>query len=463
MQGPALTALLLFCNCKLFRFMFLLNAKYKASGIKKYLVQRHLHNYIPAFFCQWKRTVMNNDTGGRKKILIMTSTFPRWRGDTDPPFVFDLALRLIKLFDITVLCPHAPAAKTSELVEGIRVKRFRYFFNRCETLAYAGGILNRFRQSRFYYCLVPFFLAGELVAAIRCLISERPDIINAHWLIPQGLIAVLAKMVTGSKSPLVCTLHGGDVFGLKGPLLAALKRFALNRCAAANVVSNAMAETVGSSGIDWGRINVIPMGVDLINKFVPGQQEKKSKSLLFVGRFAEKKGLIYLINAMPIVLAKHPDARLTIVGHGPLENSIRKSIVELNIQHAVHIAGAVENSKLPEIYQSCQIVVFPSIVDDTGDTEGFGLVMVEAMGCGCAVIASDLPVIHDTVIDCKTGLLAPQKVSPALADKIISLLDDPEQCQRLALQARNYVLDRYDWMTIAKKYASVFNAVSAKP
>ena len=403
---------------------------------------------------------MNTTAIERKKILIMTSTFPRWQGDTDPPFVLELALRLIDFCDIVVLCPHAPATKTREIVAGILVKRFRYFFSCYETLAYGGGILNRFRQSRFYYCLVPFFLAGELAATIRCLISDRPDIINAHWLIPQGLIAVLAKIVAGSKAPLVCTLHGGDIFGLKGPLLGALKSFVLKRCAAVNVVSNAMAETVTGYGIDQKRINVIPMGVDLKNSFIPGEPAKIPKSLLFVGRFAEKKGLLYLIDALPAVLGKHPDARLTIVGHGPLEGAVKNRIAALGIQHAVTIAGAVENTKLPKIYQSCEIVVFPSIVDDSGDTEGFGLVMVEAMGCGCAVIASDLPVIHDTVIDGQTGLLTPQKNSPLLAEKIICLLDDPEKRQKLALQARNYVLERYDWTTASKKYAAVFNAVS---
>ena len=403
---------------------------------------------------------MNTTAIERKKILIMTSTFPRWQGDTDPPFVLELALRLIDFCDIVVLCPHAPATKTREIVAGILVKRFRYFFSCYETLAYGGGILNRFRQSRFYYCLVPFFLAGELAATIRCLISDRPDIINAHWLIPQGLIAVLAKIVAGSKAPLVCTLHGGDIFGLKGPLLGALKSFVLKRCAAVNVVSNAMAETVTGYGIDQKRINVIPMGVDLKNSFIPGEPAKIPKSLLFVGRFAEKKGLLYLIDALPAVLGKHPDARLTIVGHGPLEGAVKNRIAALGIQHAVTIAGAVENTKLPKIYQSCEIVVFPSIVDDSGDTEGFGLVMVEAMGCGCAVIASDLPVIHDTVIDGQTGLLTPQKNSPLLAEKIICLLDDPEKRQKLALQATNYVLERYDWTTASKKYAAVFNAVS---
>ena len=395
----------------------------------------------------------------RKKILISTSTFPRWEHDIDPPFVYDLALRLTGLFDIYVLCPHAPGTKTTELMSGVRVKRFRYFFAPCETLAYAGGILNRFRQNFLFYFMVPFFLLGEFAATVRCLRTEKPDIINAHWLIPQGLVAVLAKAVTGSKAPLVCTLHGGDIFGLKGVILDALKKFVLRKCAAVNVVSSAMAETVKALGIDDERINIAPMGVDLLNSFIPGDIEKNPESLLFVGRFAEKKGLIYLINAMPLVLEKHPDARLTLIGHGPLEEVIKSRIRELNIQHAVIFGGAVHNNELPAIYQRAQIVIFPSIIDSRGDTEGFGLVMVEAMGCGCAVIASDLPAIHDSVIDGQTGLLARQKDSRDLAEKINHLLDNPEKCSRLSSQARSYILERYDWKITAARYAAVFNSL----
>ncbi len=143
--------------------------------------------------------------------------------------------------------------------------------------------------------------------------------------------------------------------------MEALKRYVLKRCAAVNVVSNAMTQTIAGLGIDHRGINVIPMGVDLKNTFIPGEQAKTSKSLLFVGRFAEKKGLIYLINAMPTVLDKHPDARLTIVGHGPLKHTIIQRIAELGLQHAIHIAGAVENAQLPAIYQTSQIVVFPPL------------------------------------------------------------------------------------------------------
>jgi len=410
-------------------------------------------------FSKHTRYKLDIVTNPRLAVIILTSTFPRWDGDTDPPFVFDLAQRLSRACDIEVLCPSAPGTQQAEVFHGVRVRRFRYFFKRWETLAYAGGILNRFRQSRWYYGLVPFFMAGELLALMRSLRAGHADIINAHWLIPQGLVAMAARALTGSGAGLVCTLHGGDIFGLKGGLMTKLKRFVLGRCEHVNVVSSAVADAVAALGVEQQRIAVIPMGVDLSDRFIPGEAMRTPKSLLYVGRFAEKKGLAYLIDALPLVLKKHPDARLTIVGHGPLEAVLRARITGLGLSGAVTILGAVPNSELPAIYQRHEIVVFPSIVDNRGDTEGFGLVMVEAMGCGCAVIASDLPAIHDSIIEGETGLLAPQKNPAALAARIIQVLDDPALVRRLAAQGRAHVCSRFDWEMTAQKYAQVFETI----
>lgn len=398
----------------------------------------------------------------KNKILVITSTFPRWEGDTDPPFVFELCRRINRALEVIVLCPHYPGTKSRERVQDITVARFRYFPEKWEKLAYDGGILNKIRQSRWYYLAVPFFILGELMATVQLLRKEDIALINAHWLIPQGLIALIARYCTRSSAALVCTLHGGDIFALNSRIATALKRFVLKRSTAVLAVSTAMQETVISLGAARSRVHVIPMGVDLHHSFVPSNREKKKKSLLFVGRFVEKKGLPYLIEAMPLVLQKHPDAHLIIAGHGPDEVALTEQIASLKLRDTVTCIGAVENTKLPGIYQAAEIVIFPSIIDSRGDTEGFGLVMVEALGCECAVIASDLPAIHDTIRDNETGIIVEQKNIRKLADKIIHLLDNPGMRQRLGRQGRNYVLERYDWEITAEKYCGVFREVIAR-
>ena len=102
------------------------------------------------------------------------------------------------------------------------------------------------------------------------------------------------------------------------------------------------------------------------------------------------------------------------------------------------------------------MAVVPSIVDRSGDQEGFGLVIVEAMGCGCAVVASDLPAIHDIVQHGQTGLLARPGDAVDLAEKIMHMLQDKELRTRLAANGREFVCSRFDWDATAAQYHKLF-------
>ena len=87
----------------------------------------------------------------KKNLLIVTSTFPRWKNDTDPPFVFELAKRLTDAFNITVLAPNYPGALADETVEEIKIHRFRYFLKKFEILAGSEGILPTLKKNRLFY------------------------------------------------------------------------------------------------------------------------------------------------------------------------------------------------------------------------------------------------------------------------------------------------------------------------
>jgi hypothetical protein len=146
------------------------------------------------------------------RVLVLTSTFPRWENDTEPAFVFELSRRLAASFDVTVLSPRTPGSKRQENMAGLRVIRFPYFLQRWEKLAmHGGGILNKLKSNPLYYLMIPFFLLGQLRAVVGLLRSERFDIIHAHWLIPQGFVAALSLLITRQKIPLLCTSHGGDL------------------------------------------------------------------------------------------------------------------------------------------------------------------------------------------------------------------------------------------------------------
>lgn len=121
--------------------------------------------------------------------------------------------------------------------------------------------------------------------------------------------------------------------------------------------------------------------------------------------------------------------------------------------------GAVNNAELPEIYHRADVVVFPSIVASSGDREGFGLVLVEALGCECATIVTDLPAMRDVIQHEASALVVPQMDPGLLAEKINLLLDDDNLRRTLGKQGRQYVLDRFDWQIIAERYKELIHAV----
>ncbi len=396
----------------------------------------------------------------RKRLLILTSTFPRWKGDEDPPFVFELCKRLKNNYDIQVLTPHFPGVKPEEQYDGIHVKRFRYFFSSWERLAYQGGILANLRQNPWKYVLVPPFLLAEFIALVRLLRRQRFDLIHAHWLFPQGAIALLARLLTKPSPPLLCTSHGGDLFGLKGSILSRIKKWVILNSDAMTVVSQGMQEEIKKLVNNHGRIHVVPMGTDLKNRFIPPKEKANSGSLLFVGRLVEKKGLKYLIEALPLILKRYPLTKLRIAGDGPERRKLEFKCAELGITDRVIFLGAVRYNLLPELYRTSDVVVFPSIIAEGGDQEGFGLVLVEALGCECATITTDLPAMQDIIIDEKTGLVVPQKNIRQLAERVICLLDDPALRRSLGQEGRCFVVERYDWGSISRKYVALIESIT---
>ncbi|MDR3386993.1 MAG: glycosyltransferase [Rudaea sp.] len=394
----------------------------------------------------------------KRRLLVVTSMFPRWADDSEPGFVFELSRRLTAGFDVRVLAPHARGAAATEVMDGVEVVRYRYAPESFETLAYGGGIVPKLRKQPWKWLLVPFFLFGQYLAIRRELKCWRPDAIHAHWIIPQGVIAAI---VCGSrKRPvLITTAHGTDVFALNGRLLRRVKRFVLDRSDAVTVVSNALREVVSCFVTDVGKIRVEPMGVDLKHRFTLDAESKRSHhEILFVGRLAEIKGLRYLLDAVATrLLKRYPDVSIVIVGFGPEEAALRAQAKELGIEDRVTFLGPVAQSALPALYRRASVFVAPFVRGRYGDQEGLGLVLVEAIGCACPVVASALPGVRD-VVGAYTQCLVEPGNSSVLADAIAGVLDDPNAAARLNNELRDHVLVKFDWTAVAQRYQQLLGS-----
>lgn len=398
---------------------------------------------------------------------MTTSTFPKFRGDVTPSFVHELSKRLTSDFEVHVLAPYSEGSRKYEEVDGVHVHRYRFFLGKKLFIDGSRAILPNLKRNKLFYLQVPFFFLFGLLALHRTIRRLNIDTIHAHWIIPQGLIAAIYKMLFNRKINIVMTSHGGDILGLQSNIMRLIKRWVVNKAAAITVVSNALKKQVKELGMSNDvPVEVISMGVDL-DSFHPDKYDESLKRkygitgavLLFAGRLTEKKGVRYLVEAMPEVLKSYPDVKLMVVGYGEEEGSLKRLAVNLGLMDEnIIFTGAILNSELPKYYATADIFIGPSIVAKDGDSEGFGLVFVEALGSGCAVIASDLPAISDIVIDNVTGFSVRAKDSSVISKKIVSLLEDEVLRERLAEAGREHVLKNFGWQSISKRYIDLINS-----
>lgn len=394
-------------------------------------------------------------------MLVLASTYPRWQGDSEPGFVHELSRRLTDAFQVTVLCPASPGARRREEMDGVEIRRFCYAPDRIQTLVNSGGIVGNLKHAHWKLLLVPPFLLAELFAVWRVLRNTKPDVVHAHWLLPQGLIMALLGRVSKSVPPFLVTSHGADLHALKFWPMPTLKRFVARHAAGMTVVSSAMLEVMKAQGIPADRVRVEPMGVDLQHRFTPDESIPRSDSeILFVGRLVEKKGLRYLVEALPAILENHPDAHLTVVGFGPEEAPLRQQAAALGLEDKVNFLGAVSQDRLPDLYRRAAVFIGPFVEAADGDQEGLGLVTVEAVGCGCPVVVSDLPAVRDVIEE--PPMKVPPANSSALAERVLEMLQMPaEERQRMAEHARQRLLRQFSWAARAASYAELLKLIAA--
>lgn len=386
---------------------------------------------------------------GKPTLLVLASTYPRWANDPEPGFVHQLCRRLTKRFTVLALVPDAPGADPSGPFEGVQVVRYRYAPRRWQTLVNNGGIAANLRLHRWKWLLLPGFVLGQWVAARRLIRRQRVDVVHAHWLIPQGLVARWLRR------PYLVTSHGGDLFGLRGGLLTALKRKVAGSAVAMTVVSRAMQEEAIRRRIRAPALSVVPMGVDLQQRFTPGQVPRAPDELLFVGRLVAKKGLRFLLQAMPQVVARRPSVRLTIAGFGPEEAALRRQVDELGLANHVVFEGAVAQDRLPALYRRATVFVAPFVRDRSGDQEGLPVALMEAIGCGCPVVAGQVQGLSDLFGEQAGKVCVDPTDAAALAEAILESLEHPEQAQARARAIRADALVWVDWEAIAARYGEL--------
>lgn len=406
---------------------------------------------------------MPNQQEIKPRLLVMASTYPRWAGDHEPGFAHELSKRLTERFKVTVLCPHATGAKPQEILDGVEIMRYRYAPQRLERLVNDGGIVTNLRRHRWMALLLPSFFIAQLIYATVFLLRQKPTAIHAHWIIPQAFIAVLAKMLSGRRTPILVTSHGADLYALNGSLMRRIKRWTLQHCAKATVVSQAMLEPLHALGMPAERTTIAPMGVDMDKFHTHSGNQRNPCELLFVGRLVEKKGLRHLLDALPLIIEQHPQTSLTIIGFGPELAERQQQAQQLGIDSRVQFIGACPQSELPTYYRRAAMLVAPFVQADSGDREGLGLVSVEALACGCPVVTTRIDAVKEVFDGQWPPYLATSGDAPSLAEQVIKALHAPDQVTAWVAAQKSSLIRRFSWQAVANGYSKILKTMARKP
>jgi glycosyltransferase involved in cell wall biosynthesis len=178
--------------------------------------------------------------------------------------------------------------------------------------------------------------------------------------------------------------------------------------------------------------------------------------IISVSRLVYKKGLTYLLEALPQVLAEHPRAVLVIAGYGDLREELERRAADLGVAASVHFPGQLERERAARYVAAADVYAVPSIRDQRGNVDGLPNALLEGMGTGRPIVASRVAGIPDVISDGQHGLLAPERDPAALAMAISRLLGDRALAERLGAAARRRVLDELTWDIAAERFEQAY-------
>jgi len=392
------------------------------------------------------------------RILHLVTAFPRDERDIIAPWLVELIKRQRAAgHDAQVFAPSYHGSG-DHLFAGIPVHRFRYFSARWEALTHDESAADRMRRSLLYRLMpAPFVLAG-MFAVWRLCRRERYDVIHVHWPVPLALWGWAAR--TARRAAVVLTFYGIELRWVKRslPFLKGFVRWACRRADRVVAISTETAREIREL-VDVP-VTVIPYTTPFSGRAAPRAVATGDgkRTILFIGRLVELKGLAYLIEAAGLLRGR-VDTRIVAIGIGPERDRLEALARDRNVD--VDFRNKVPDAELQQAFLTSDVLVLPSIIDARGDTEGLGVALLDAMSYGIPAIASRVGGIPDIIEDGVSGLLVPPADPRALAQAIERVARDPAYAQRLAEGGRERLRTHFSWDVITAKWEAVYSEIAA--
>jgi len=295
----------------------------------------------------------------------------------------------------------------------------------------------------------------------------RPCLLHAHFG-PDGVIAI--PLAQALQVPLVVTFHGMDASITRKNANAFIhkkyvaKKAELSKAATMVIaVSQFIKDKLLRQGFPEEKIRVIHCGIDA-KKIYPRKQDndRTSKVILFVGRLVPKKGVIYLLQAFQAISVTYPNAKLILIGDGPERERLERwAFGNLN-SGTYNFMGSKNHEEVVQWLSKADLLVAPSVTDESGDTEGLPNTILEGMAAGLPIVSTYHAGIPEAVIDGETGFLCHERNVDELAARIIEILSNSDLSRRMGEAGRRRVEQAFNLEKQNAKLEALYDEVIAE-
>jgi glycosyltransferase involved in cell wall biosynthesis len=382
-------------------------------------------------------------------IGVLTHNYPRFAGDFSGVFVRALCAEFARQeHAVTVWAPFDPAFEQADgptrsvqaCAGTIDLRLYRYAWpDRLHRLGYMRTMQSDLALRLEAYALSPALFGAGIAAVMRQAARVRPDVLHAHWALPNGFIAaVVARRL---KIPLVVSIPGSDaqVAG-QNPLFRALARYTFRQADLLTANSEALRDAVVALGADPGKFDMIIYGTD------PHALQPDS-----VGTDALRARLD-IPAATPVFLCVG-----RMVGAGDELANWQQLSRDLGIDARVRWAGVVPHDEIGVYYNMADALVMPSV---SKPADGLNVCVLDAMSCAKPVVGSTVAGNRLAVVDGETGFIVPEGDVDALARALARLAQDPDLVARMGAVGRKRIETELGWPHLARRYVAHFRRLA---
>ena len=409
--------------------------------------------------------LVSSDPAGPQRVVMITSSYPRFPGDTVGTFLEPIAHGVAALgHEVHVVLPWHPLLARPRREGNVHFHPFRYApLARLNVFGYAGALEADVRLRSTALAVAPLALVAACIAVRRVARAIDATVLHAHWVIPFGVVGA----AIAGRRPLVISLHGSDIFiAERHAVIGMAARRAFRRAGWVTACSDDLRRRAVVLGAPADRCETLPYGVDA-GRFRPDPTARARRReqvgvgaeqpLLFTaGRLVRKKGFEYLIDAMPAIVSRWPDARLVIGGGGDLDDELRARARAGGVAERVVFAGVLTQDEVSEFLAAADVAVVPSVRDDSGNVDGLPNVVMEALASGTALVATTAGGIGAVARNGENALLVAERDPAALASAISALLDNADLRARVGDTARREVTERHSWAHVARRFEHAY-------